>query len=66
MGLSQAENIGPRGGDSPGSPWRKREKPLIVGVAGERGEEDIFVDVSLLTCFNISHRLREGILKTGS
>lgn len=63
MGLSQTENVGPQGGDSPGSPWRKREKPLTVGVARERGEEDIFADVGLLTSFNMSHRHRESVLK---
>lgn len=33
----------------------------MVGGTGENREEDIFVNVSLLTDFNISHSLRESV-----
>lgn len=33
----------------------------MVEGAGDHGEEDIFVNVGLLTDFNISHSLRESV-----
>lgn len=60
-----AKNNGPPGGVPSGSPWRKREEPLMIREAGECREEDIFfVNVSLLIDFNISQRLGKIDFKT--
>ena len=53
----------PPSGDSSSSPKRKRKKPLMVGRAGERAEEDVFVDICLLTDFKINHRFEESVFK---
>ena len=38
----------------------EESEALLIRVAGEREEKDIFVEVSLLIKFNISHRLEES------